>query len=99
MDITSKKNNNSLRVSLSGRLDTITAPTLDEYLKNNLDGETQLTFDLKDLDYVSSAGLRVFLSYHKKMAERGSMEIENVNEIIMEIFDITGFTEILDIRA
>ena len=48
MDITSKKNNNSLRVSLSGRLDTITAPTLDEYLKNNLDGETQLTFDLKD---------------------------------------------------
>ena len=82
---------------LEGRLDTATAPELESELKSSLDGVSKLTFDMKDLEYVSSAGLRVLLSAQKAMNARGKMTVINVNETIMEIFDVTGFSDILTI--
>ena len=83
---------------LEGRLDTTTASELESEVKNSLDGVIKLTFDLKDLEYVSSAGLRVLLSAQKIMNAQGEMKIRNVNETIMEIFEVTGFSDILDIE-
>ena len=78
-----------------GRLDTVTAPELESAVKEVLPGLTELTFDLQKLDYISSAGLRVLLMSQKAMNAQGKMTVVNVNETIMEIFDVTGFTEIL----
>ena len=80
-------------IALEGRLDTVTAPGLDDFLSAHLDGITALRFDLTGLEYISSAGLRSLLSAHKKM--RGAMTVCNVNEVNREIFEITGFTDIL----
>lgn len=88
----------ALTVSLEGRLDTVTAPELDEELKTSLDGVTDLTLDLEQLEYMSSAGLRVLLSTQKKMNKQGVMKVTHVNETIMEIFEITGFSDILTIE-
>ncbi|MBR1476678.1 MAG: STAS domain-containing protein [Lachnospiraceae bacterium] len=87
-----------LTVVLEGRLDTTTAPQLDEELKASLEKAKNLVFDLKALEYVSSAGLRVFLSAQKVMNRQGSMTIKNANEEIKEIFDVTGFVDILNIE-
>lgn len=84
---------------LSGRLDTTTAPELDQELKSALLGVTTLTLDVKDLAYISSAGLRVLLSAQKIMNKQGKMTIRNVNETVMEIFEVTGFSDILDIEG
>ncbi len=84
--------------ALSGRLDTTTAPELDQELKISLDGVTTLTLDVKDLAYISSAGLRVLLSAQKLMNKQGKMKIRNVNETVYEIFEVTGFSDILDIE-
>lgn len=84
---------------LSGRLDTTTAPELDQELKSSLNGVTTLTLDMKDLAYISSAGLRVLLSAQKLMNKQGKMTIRNANETIMEIFEVTGFSDILDIEG
>ena len=84
--------------ALEGRLDTVTAPELEKELKESLDGITDLTLDFENLEYISSAGLRVLLSAHKIMSARGSMKIVNVNEIIQEVFEVTGFTDILTIE-
>ena len=83
---------------MEGRLDTTTAPELDEVLKGSLDGVTELTMDLEKLEYLSSAGLRVLLSAQKTMNKQGSMVVKNANETIMEIFEITGFSDILNIQ-
>ena len=88
----------ALTLALEGRLDTSTAPELDEVVKNELGGVTALTFDLEKLEYLSSAGLRVLLSAQKVMGKQGSMTVTKVNETIMEIFDITGFSDILTIQ-
>ncbi len=88
----------ALTVSLEGRLDTVTAPELDEELKTSLDGVTDLTLDLEQLEYMSSAGLRVLLATKKKMNKQGVMKVTEVNETIMEIFEITGFSDILTIE-
>ena len=88
----------SALVALEGRLDTITAPELEEALKEMLDGDNALTLDFEKLDYISSAGLRVLLSTHKLMAERGGLKITRVNETVKEIFEVTGFTDILTIE-
>ena len=99
MEITTKKENGLLTVALKGRLDTQSAPELDETLNAVLPGCGALTFDLKELSYTSSAGLRVFLRAHKTMARQGEMKLVNVSEPVMEIFEITGFTDILAIET
>ena len=87
-----------LTISLEGRLDTTTSPELETELHNSLDGVKELVFDFTDLAYISSAGLRVLLSAQKTMNKQGSMKICNVNSDIMEIFDVTGFVDILVIE-
>ena len=85
-------------IKLNGRLDTVTSPELDGIITNRLDGVTDLTLDFAGVDYVSSAGLRVLLRAQKKMADVGTMKLVGVSPIIMEIFEITGFNEILTIE-
>lgn len=80
---------------LEGRLDTVTAPELEKTMQELLPGLKELTLDFSKLDYISSAGLRVLLSAQKAMNKQGSMTVTNVNETIMEIFEVTGFTDIL----
>ena len=82
---------------LEGRLDTITAPELESKLRSALEGVTDLTLDFEKLDYISSAGLRVLLATQKQMNKQGTMRVCHVNETIMEIFDVTGFSDILNI--
>ncbi len=85
--------------ALEGRLDTITAPVLEEDLMNSLEGVKDLTLDFEKLDYISSAGLRVLLSTQKIMnKEKGEMKVRNLNDTIAEIFELTGFAEILTIE-
>ena len=90
--------NTKASFALQGRLDTVTAPDLEKALKDSLDGITELTLDLKELDYISSAGLRVLLSAQKRMMKQGEMKVIHVNEAIMEIFEVTGFSDILTIE-
>ena len=87
-----------LTVALEGRLDTVTAPELENELKESLDSVTELVLDLKDLEYISSAGLRVLLTAQKSMNQKGTMKLINVNETVMEIFEVTGFVDILTIE-
>ena len=84
--------------ALEGRLDTISAPELEKSLKEVLDGLSELTLDFGKLDYISSAGLRVLLTTYKALLGRGEMKILHVNETVKEIFEVTGFTEILTIE-
>ena len=98
MTINKTKNDSTLTVAVEGRLDTTTAPNLEAELKSSLDGITELIFDFSNLEYVSSAGLRVLLSAQKIMNKQGKMVIRNVGEAIMEIFEVTGFSDILSIE-
>ena len=98
LDIRKETENGTLTIELEGRLDTTTSPSLEEELKDSLEGISELVFDLKDLQYISSAGLRVLLSTQKVMNRQGEMQIRNVCPEIMEIFDVTGFVEILNIE-
>ncbi|MCR5586827.1 MAG: STAS domain-containing protein [Lachnospiraceae bacterium] len=98
MTIEKNLNGSELEVVIEGRLDTTTAPELETELKNSYDGLTELVINMANLDYISSAGLRVLLSAQKTMNKQGSMKITNVNEEIMEIFDVTGFVDILTIE-
>ena len=98
MKITKEKNGNALLVALEGRLDTMTAPELEAELKQELNGVESLELDFSKLDYISSAGLRVLLSAHKTMNPKGGMKVTHVNEIVQEVFDVTGFADILDIE-
>ncbi len=98
MTITKNLEGKKLTVALEGRLDTGTAPQLEAELKTSVNGIEELVLDLKDLAYMSSAGLRVLLAAQKVMNRQGSMKVVNVNETIAEIFEITGFNEILTIE-
>lgn len=98
MTITKTKNGNTLTVALEGRLDTITAPQLESGLHPEMDSAKELIFDLKDLVYISSAGLRVLLASQKTMNKQGSMCIRNVSPDVMEVFELTGFVDILNIE-
>ena len=89
---------NKLTLSLEGRLTTATAVDLEKSLNESLDGVTELVFDFSDLKYISSAGMRVLLSAQKRMSSQGSMMVTGVSNDIMEIFEITGFTDILTIE-
>ena len=98
MTIKQTKENEKVTLALSGRLDTVTAPELEAALDTALSGVTELCFDFTDLEYISSAGLRVLLKAQKIMNAKGKMTITGVNETIMEVFDITGFVDILTIE-
>lgn len=98
MDILKTTDGSSLTVSLVGRLDTTTAPQLEQELKASLPGVTALTMDFIQLQYISSAGLRVLLGAQKTMNKQGSMVLKNVSESVMEVFDVTGFSDILNIE-
>lgn len=87
-----------LSVALEGRLDTLTAPELENDMKEALEGVTELKLDFRRLEYVSSAGLRVLLVLQKNMSKKGSMTIYNVNDQVAEVFDITGFADILTVK-
>lgn len=89
---------NQLTIKLEGRLDTNTAPELDEELKEVLPEVEDLVFDFGGLKYISSAGLRLILTTQKTMNQQGSLVIRNVNDMVMEIFETTGFTDILTIK-
>lgn len=89
---------NKLTVALGGRLDTTTAPKLETELKQNISGVEELVLDFAGLEYLSSAGLRVLLSAQKVMNRQGSMVVKHVNETVMEIFEVTGFVDVLTIE-
>ena len=98
LNITKNIHETELTVALTGRLDTTTAPELEKELKASLDGVTMLVIDMTALDYISSAGLRVLLSAHKTMAKKGGMKVVNANEMVKEVFDVTGFADILTVE-
>ncbi len=98
MEIIKNLDNDKLTIAIKGRLDTTTAPSLEKELKSALNGVTELIFDLSDLEYVSSAGLRVLLSAQKVMNKQGSMVITHANTDIMDVFEVTGFVDILNIE-
>jgi len=98
MTIDKTLNGNELTITLTGRLDTVSAPQLENELKASLDGVESLTLDFAALDYLSSAGLRVLLAAQKVMNRQGRMVVRSVNETIAEIFDVTGFCDILTIE-
>ena len=98
MTITKTQNGSALTIALEGRLDTTTSPELEAQLKKPMESAESLTLDFSKLDYISSAGLRVLLSAHKAMSAKGGLKITNVNEIVREVFDVTGFSDILTIE-
>lgn len=98
MTINQTKKDGSLTLALEGRLDTTTAPELEAVVKSELAEVNSLVIDMTGLEYISSAGLRVLLSAQKVMNKQGSMVVENANDDIKEIFDVTGFMDILDVR-
>ncbi|MBQ6487704.1 MAG: STAS domain-containing protein [Solobacterium sp.] len=98
LNINKSTDGSKLTVALEGRLDTNTSPDLEASLQESLDGVTELVLDLEKLDYISSAGLRVLLAAHKMMSKQGSMKVVHVNTTVMEIFEITGFLDILTVE-
>ena len=98
MTITTNWNDKALNIALEGRLDTMTAPELEAELSKTMSGADTLCMDFSKLDYIASAGLRVLLSAHKVMSTKGGMTIKNVNEIVQEVFEVTGFSDILTIE-
>lgn len=98
MTVNKNREGNALCVSVVGRLDTVTAPELEASLKEEFEGLADLTIDLGELEYISSAGLRVLLLAQKTMSKQGKMVVRNVNETVKEIFDVTGFSDILTVE-
>lgn len=98
MNTITNANGNNLELIVTGRLDTTTAPDLENEIKANLSGITDLSLDLSKLEYISSAGLRVLLSVQKQMNKQGQMIVKNPNEAVMEIFEVTGFVDFLTIE-
>ena len=98
MTIDVKKIADQVTITVAGRLDTTTAPALEKAINENIQEEKHLVLDIKELEYLSSAGLRVLLGAQKKMQKIGSMTVRNVCEEIMEIFEMTGFADILQIE-
>ncbi|MBQ8093967.1 MAG: STAS domain-containing protein [Clostridia bacterium] len=98
MTINKVQNGTAMEISLEGRLDTTTSPSLEKELNDILPSVDSLVFDFSKLDYISSAGLRVLLAAHKVMSRKGGMKLVHVNEIVQEVFDVTGFADILNIE-
>jgi len=98
MTINKEVNGSALTLTIEGRLDTTTAPQLEAEIKQSLAGVAELVLDMKELAYLSSAGLRVLLAAQKQMNKQGKMILKNVCETIMEVFEVTGFVDILTIE-
>ena len=98
MKIMKTQNASAWTFALEGRLDSTTAPALETELKAVLDHASEIVLDMEKLDYISSAGLRVLLSAQKAMMKKGGIQVIHVNEDVMEIFEITGFSDILNIE-
>ena len=98
MTIDIKKNGDEVTLAIVGRLDTLTAPALDKVVSEECDGASGVIMDMKELEYISSAGLRVLLGTHKKMLKAGFLRLINVGESVMEVLDMTGFSDILEIE-
>ena len=98
MNITKKTEGSTLTLALEGRLDTTTSPQLEAEVKNSAEGVKSLIFDISGHEYISSAGLRVLLSAQKMMNKQGDMTVTGASEAIMEIFDVTGFVDLLNIK-
>ena len=98
MTIEMKKSMEQTILEITGRLDTTTAPVLDKTINEELKDVENLVLDVKGLEYISSAGLRVLLNAQKKMQKVGSMKLKNVNEAVMDVFEMTGFADILVIE-
>jgi anti-sigma B factor antagonist len=98
MNITKTLENGTLTVLLDGKMDTGTTPRVSEEIEADIAGAEKIIIDMKDLKYISSAGLRLLLSLHKRMSQKGGMVIKNVNETNMEILEFTGFVDILNIE-
>ena len=98
MTIEIKKNVEETIIEIVGRLDTITAPALDKTINEDIGDTENLVLDVKGMEYISSAGLRVLLAAQKKMQKKGSMKVINVCEEVMEVFEMTGFADILVIE-
>ncbi|MCR4749986.1 MAG: STAS domain-containing protein [Lachnospiraceae bacterium] len=98
LNIEKKIEGKNLAMTLAGRLDTTTAPELEKEIKESIEGVDSLTFDIASLEYISSAGLRVLLSAQKIMNKQGSMVVRNASDVVKEIFEVTGFADILTIE-
>ena len=98
MTITRNQNGTTLEIAVEGRLDTSSSPELEAQLRDSLDGVEELIIDFSNLEYISSAGLRVLLFAQKEMHGKGKMKVVNPNEIVQEVFEVTGFNNILDIE-
>jgi anti-sigma B factor antagonist len=98
MTINKTMNGTTLEIALEGRLDTMTAPDLEKELNASMKDAESLVMDFSKLDYISSAGLRVLLSAHKAMAGKGGMKVTHVNEIVQEVLEVTGFSDILTVE-
>ena len=98
MQISTEKENSKLTVTVSGRIDTVTAPELGKYALDHMEGITEMALDLADVEYVSSAGLRALLQIHKDMSKQGKLKLLNINTAVKEIFDMTGFSRIFTIE-
>lgn len=98
MTVEFKRSPGEITLKLAGRIDTITAPDLEEIINDDIEDVTKLILDIKDVEYISSAGLRVLLAAQKKMNKLGSMKVTNVCAEVMEVFELTGFTDILEIE-
>lgn len=98
LKVEKKLEDDKLYVAVEGRLDTITSPDLEKEINESIEGVKELTIDFDKVEYISSSGLRVLLAEQKVMNKQGSMKLINVNDTIMEIFEVTGFTDILTIE-
>ncbi len=98
MNIQKKRNGAVLEMAPEGRLDTMTAPELEAEINQSLEGVDSLILDFSKVDYISSAGLRALLAAHKAMSGKGGMKVIHVNEIVQEVFDVTGFADVLVIE-
>jgi anti-anti-sigma factor len=98
MQISTEKENSKLTVTVSGRIDTVTAPELEKYVLDHMEGITEMALDLADVEYVSSAGLRALLQIHKDMSKQGKLKLLNINTAVKEIFGMIGFLRIFTIE-
>ena len=98
MEITKTQEGSTLNLTLIGRLDTVTSPQLQDVLDDSTENASSLILDFAQLDYVSSAGLRILLAANKRFSKTGTMTIRHVNDVVKEVFDMTGFSDILNIE-
>lgn len=98
MEIVKKRSGNALTVKVSGRIDSVTSTELEDSLQGELDDVTDLTFDFSELEYISSAGLRILLFSQRRMNKQGKMKVTGINDTVREIFEVTGFLGILTIE-